>query len=57
MLEPHFISSFCEGTKVPKVVMVEKGLTQYGGQMEDTVCIQHIINSWLPNKVAAYNFI
>ena len=42
---------------VPRVSMVEKGLTWHDGSMEDTVCIQHITNSCLPTRAAARGFI
>jgi hypothetical protein len=39
------------------VGMVEKGLTRHDGSTEDTVCIQHSTNSWLPTGAAARGFI
>ena len=47
----------CEGTGVPGVGMVEKGLARHGRSMEDIVCIQHITNSWLSTRAAARGFI
>ena len=37
--------------------MVEKGLARHNRSMEDTVCIQHITNSYLPTRAAARSFI
>ena len=42
---------------VPRVGMVEKGLTRHDGLIEDTVCIQHSTNSYLPTRAAARGFI